>query len=66
MILVNSPEFVKGVNEMGKILKISPHPNHLLILEAARKIISKRLNPDAIKSPNNVIVKVEKKLFHVI
>lgn len=48
---------MKGINEIAKILKISPHTNHLVTLEAATKIVGKRLNPEALQNPSNVIVK---------
>lgn len=53
----DSPEFKKGVNSLAEKLKIRPHPNHLTTLEACCKLISARLNEDALAHPEFVIPK---------
>ncbi|KAK0079046.1 hypothetical protein PV325_003979 [Microctonus aethiopoides] len=52
-----SNEFKNGVNSIAKLLKIGQHTNHLITLDACSKYVTKRLNADAIKNPNSIIVK---------
>lgn len=52
-----SQEFSKGINELAQILKITPHPDPLITLEACSKIIQKRLHSQALENPNEYIVK---------
>ncbi|CAG9766270.1 unnamed protein product [Ceutorhynchus assimilis] len=45
------------INELAKLLKITPSPDHLVTLSAVRKVICSRLSLDCAKNPENVIVK---------
>lgn len=65
-ISVYSDEFKNGVNNLAKILKITPHPDHLITLKAIRKVVCKRLSPEALEKPQNIIVKVSKKFNYNI
>ncbi|CAB3377867.1 Hypothetical predicted protein [Cloeon dipterum] len=62
---INSEDFKGGVYKLAKMLNVACHPDHLLTLSAISKIITSRLNPDAISNPETVIIKgVECPLNH--
>lgn len=66
-MLVSSPEFTKGVNSLAKLLNITPHPDHLITLQAISKLICTRLHSQALQNPDLVLVKVisMKKRFEI-
>lgn len=53
----DSAEFKTGVNTLAQMLKITPHPNHLITLRAISKLVSQRLSSEAIENPDAVIPK---------
>ncbi|KAK3882712.1 hypothetical protein Pcinc_012918 [Petrolisthes cinctipes] len=50
-----SSEFRDGVNRLAKQLNITPHPDHLITLKAASKLIRTRLSPEALQKPGDVV-----------
>lgn len=46
-----SSEFRDGVNNLAKLLNITPHPEHLVTLKAVSKLIKTRLSADALQNP---------------
>lgn len=53
-----SGDFIKGVNLLADMLKITQHPDHLITLKAVSTLIKSRLSEDALANPNSVIIKV--------
>lgn len=53
-----SPDFIKGVNALADVLKITKHPDHLITLKAISKLVKARLSNEALEKPDSVIVKV--------
>ncbi|KAK3914302.1 RNA transcription, translation and transport factor protein [Frankliniella fusca] len=52
-----SADFKKGVLTLAQILNITPHPDHLITLQAVSKVVRERLSQEALDNPNNIIVK---------
>ncbi|KAK5647616.1 hypothetical protein RI129_002508 [Pyrocoelia pectoralis] len=52
-----SKDFKTGIECIAQMLKISPHPNPLVTLKACSKLICSRFNQNAIKNPNDYIIK---------
>ncbi|XP_012255313.1 RNA transcription, translation and transport factor protein [Athalia rosae] len=50
-------EFRNGVETLAKILRVPCHSNHLVTLEACSKVVTRRLNADALLHPSSVVVK---------
>ncbi|KAK9507671.1 hypothetical protein O3M35_007477 [Rhynocoris fuscipes] len=55
-------EFRKGVNSLADLLKITPHPDHLVTLEAICSLVTQSLSPDN----NNVTNNKEGKPFPIM
>ncbi|XP_021963903.1 RNA transcription, translation and transport factor protein [Folsomia candida] len=53
----SSPEFVKGVNALADVLRVTKHPNHLLTLEGCAKLVQTRYSKENMKNGENVIKK---------
>lgn len=53
----SSREFVEGITNLSRILKIMPHPDPLVTLEACSKIVQKRLHQQALNKPKDYILK---------
>lgn len=58
VVVVSSPEFVKGVNALADVLRVTKHPNHLLTLEGCAKLVQTRYSKENMKNGENVIKKV--------
>ncbi|KAF5303623.1 hypothetical protein FQA39_LY09870 [Lamprigera yunnana] len=52
-----SEEFEKGIKAIAQMLKISAHPNPLITLKAVSKVMCNRLHANAIKNPQDYIIK---------
>ncbi|KAJ8881666.1 hypothetical protein PR048_018152 [Dryococelus australis] len=52
-----SLDFKKGVNTLAQLLKVTPHPDHLITLRAVSKVVRRRLSAEALENPDSVIVK---------
>ncbi|XP_054265133.1 RNA transcription, translation and transport factor protein [Macrosteles quadrilineatus] len=52
-----SIEFKNGVNGLAAVLQVTPHPDHLVTLRAISRLVSKRLNSDALDNPDTVVPK---------
>ncbi|KAB7500603.1 hypothetical protein Anas_02142 [Armadillidium nasatum] len=50
-----SPDFRDGVNQLAKMLKITPHPDHLVTLKAISILIKSRLSQEALENPGEVV-----------
>ncbi|KAF5308176.1 hypothetical protein FQR65_LT06356 [Abscondita terminalis] len=50
-------DFENGVQEIARMLKITPHPNSLITLRAISKLICNRLNNNALKNPQDYVIK---------
>lgn len=58
LISVECPDFKKGVLALAHILNVTPHPDHLITLQAVSKVVRERLSQDALDNPSKFIVKV--------
>jgi len=56
--LVRSQEFTDRINQLAKVLNITPYPNSLVTLQAVRKVICTRLAPECVEDPTKVILEV--------
>ncbi|KAL0270028.1 UNVERIFIED_CONTAM: hypothetical protein PYX00_007570 [Menopon gallinae] len=52
-----SADFIKGVNLLADMLKITQHPDHLVTLKAISKLVKARLSQEVLANPNSVIIK---------
>lgn len=52
----SSSEFAEGVLVIARLLKLTPHPDPLLTLEACSKMIKARLNMDVQANPQEYII----------
>jgi RLL motif-containing protein 1 len=57
-VAVDSPDFKSGVNALATLLQVTPHPDHLVTLRAISRLVSRRLNSDALDNPDLVVPKV--------
>jgi len=51
-----SKEFSDRINQMAKVLKITPYPDSLVTLSAVRKVICTRLAAECVEEPSKIIV----------
>lgn len=51
-------EFVNGIKNLARILKVSPYPDPMVTLEACRKVIETKMHPAALANPKDFIIKV--------
>lgn len=59
-------EFVTGVNKLANLVKVTPHPDHLVTLRAVSKVVQDRLSQNALENPNSVIVTVCFNIYFII
>ncbi|KAK9753443.1 RNA transcription, translation and transport factor protein [Popillia japonica] len=50
-------EFVNGIKNLARILKVSPYPDPMVTLEACRKVIETKMHPAALANPKDFIIK---------
>ena len=58
IVTVDNADFKKGVNTLAQLLRVSPHPDHLITLKAVSKLVCQRLSAEALENPESLIVKV--------
>lgn len=51
------------MNELAKMLKINPHPDHLVTLKAVSTLVKARLNENAIQNPGEIVHQVNEIIF---
>ncbi|KAI4468187.1 cle [Holotrichia oblita] len=50
-------EFINGIKNLARILKVSPYPDPMVTLEACRKVIERKMHPAALANPKDFIIK---------
>jgi hypothetical protein len=52
--IVSSPEFIKGVNDVADLLRVTKHSNHLTTLEACAILVKTKFSKEGIENGENI------------